>query len=691
MAISLKNFSLSPNSMENLFYRSLSLFNNPARIKARLSSRDQASSKLSSQSESLIKRNVSVERTVTQKGNSLIDQTRNNIRTEAETNRQSVLSQEARRQVEGKVNGKKVFSDTENCSRTVSSETTKSTANETNASTSTLTREVAKNGNVLQSKTHIDLVSEGNLDASTQINRKTDTQSTIRTYDSSGKLKTDISSRQAVTVDQTITVARESQGEGNRDIQQTTTVENRRKGDTSLSSVRTQTEDIAHGVQSINTETRTNTATQVDKLDAGGDVVASRNYRQQVTSNDARNIETDRSTESIQTYETKNHAGQVETTSRGSYETHAFTRDETNTTGTIQNFNGEDALISQSDFERSQRATTVENRTGQNHLRSTVEREHGETVAATELRACNQAQVNTQIVSEQDGKITERTIDTKTKNQISGDIENRVDKNGNRTAKIEVEQITSSNTDDVLVGPNGKGRSVETDVYAAQTLQGLLEFNPQNNQVTAPGANVSPGAIVVSFGSNTGLRASFKLDNGTLNFDFSAERMTETDQEIVTGSATGKETAPIKGEHSKNIKASYEDIHFSGKVVSSVDEAGNRVISLEASVTDEGIGAMLVDGFAGFQGEKSKAELELKGTLAVNRQTTVNGDGTATRSQAEADLTVNRVENKNTVAENVRTLTPLNTSSGVSAGLLANNGALRFNFGIFNFGIEFVA
>ena len=98
-----------------------------------------------------------------------------------------------------------------------------------------------------------------------------------------------------------------------------------------------------------------------------------------------------------------------------------------------------------------------------------------------------------------------------------------------------------------------------------------------------------------------------------------------------------------------------------------------------------------VNNFEGFQTETSQADMQIDGKLTVNRETTTTGNGTTSKYNASADMDINRVENTVQEGENVQTLTKLNTSDGAKAGLIADNGALRFNFGIFNLGISFVA
>jgi len=217
-----------------------------------------------------------------------------------------------------------------------------------------------------------------------------------------------------------------------------------------------------------------------------------------------------------------------------------------------------------------------------------------------------------------------------------------------------------------------------------------MNFDPATTQAGAAN-NALPGSVIVDLGSNTGVRASFKLDNGTLTFDFTAHKMSSTDQQTIAGQVEVKGETKVLGVVTQQEKETDEEIHFSGQVISSTDENGNRVFTLQGKITDQGDGALVLNNMQGFQSEQSTAEIDVDAKLTVSRETVVNGDTTTTKSSAAAEMNLNRVENTVDEGVNVKTITPLNTSDGFNAGLVANNGALQFNFGVFNVGLRFSA
>ncbi|MBI2266818.1 MAG: hypothetical protein HYU64_16925 [Armatimonadetes bacterium] len=599
------------------------------------------------------------------------------------------IFQLSQQETSGRVNGRKVFSNVERELRQVSTGMSNTSTNGTNASNQALTRNVQKAGNRTTVNTAVTATSQGALNIETLANRRTETQARVRTFDQAGQLTGDRTTRQAVTVDQQFSLAQTRQGESNRNIEQQTTVTGAREGNAAVREVRTATTDTAQGQTVIATATQNRTNTLVENLDQDGNVLSARRGSQLVAGDETRNIQTARQTQAEQVTRTVSRPNETDTLTQGRFETNATTVDQTRAAGTVQNFNGAGALVGERDFERNVTAVTVENRTGENQARTTVTRENGGTAVTTRVRAGEDVAVNTQITSDQGGPATVRTIDAQGSVRTTGEVENRVDADGNRTVVLGAEQVRQNQTRDLTVAPNGQGRLTETETRNIQAIQGQLQFNPATNQVGAAGAQAAPGAVVVDIGTNTGIRANFKMDNGVLTFDFTAQRVAATSQETTAGQVAA-EGAPA-GQGVANQRVVEENVRFQGRVVSSTDAEGNRVLSLEGTVAGEGAGAQAVNDGQGLQVERSRTEMAINGTLAVNRQTTVDGNQTTTNTRASAELNVNKVENREAAGVNVRTLTPLTANEGFRAGLSAYNGALRFNFGVFSMGISFVA
>jgi hypothetical protein len=702
MAVTFKNFSpndfsLSRNLPGRLFSYGKSginaLFNSQKNAKSQnastLSTRDRSTANISARSQVIAQSKVNATRVVTQKGNALQVQAQENIQTSSQARSRTELAESTQKLTAGVVNGKQVYSNTERDLRQVAEETRNADSNLSRTGTSLITRNAQKTGNTSQASTHYDNTSDSALNANSQLNRKTDTETQYKTYDQNGKLTGSSFNRQAVTVEQKAALFQTAHAEGTRDIDQRTTVLDYRDGNATTRMVHAETTDAAQGKQTINTQSNTNTATLVEKLDADGNVLAANNYSQQVVSNAERTIDTNRVTNSEQNTMAFSKPGQTETITSGQFETNATTIDQTKTATNVQNFNAAGAVVGERNYVSDVTATTVEKRDGDNMTRTAVDQnKNGESKATTEISAREKADINSQYVYNQDGAVTTRTIDNKAMVQTMGEIDNHVTGNGDRLININTSQVRDTETRDLTAGPTGQGRLVETASQSIQSIDGKMKFDPATNQV---GSAQAPGKITVDFGSFTGLRSSFKLDNGTLKFDFTAHKLSSTAQDITTGKVAGGVEPTVAGATTSQLKETYEDIHFTGEVTSTIDDQGNRVISLHADVTDEGIGGLFVNNLQGFQAERSKSEMEIDGKLTVNRETAVNGNQTTTTTTTNAEMAINKVENKEDLGVNVRTLTPLNTDDGFRAGLAVNNGALRFNFGVFNLGISFSA
>lgn len=660
-----------------------------------LSIQERALTNISAQTNIQSQIQSSLLRSISQVGNTLNIQTQQNIQGTTSSQSRQELTQVNKKQVEGQVNGRPVFSNIETSLRQVSTAARNTSFNENRLANQAISRNVERNGNTVQVNTHIDTGSQGNLAVQSNANRVTDTERQVQAYDRNGNLIGDRTSRQIVAVEQQSSLLQTRQGEGTRDIQQTTTATANKEGNALVRNIKSEVTDTSQGHQEINTAVQTRTNTQVDNLDVEGNIISSRSGSQLVSSNEARTIDAARQTQGESLTHVAANPQQTEVISRNRFETNATTLDQTKTTGTVQNFNGEGVLVNEREFQRNVTAVTTENREGENNARTTIARENGGVAVHTAVNSRENAEVNTQIAAEQGGAVTERTINAQGTLHTRGELDNSVDAEGNRVVTFEAERVSKSKTSDLIEGPNGQGRLVETETKAAQLVQGQLQFNPDTNKVEGR-QNAAPGGVTVDIGTNTGLRASFRLDNGVLTFDFTVQKAAVTTQETATGQVVsqGNVNTAVAGNEVGERQGVGENIHFQGRVVSSVDEAGNRVLSIEGSAVNEGYGARVVEANGqqnGYQVESRKSELEFSGKLAVNRQTETDGTTTTTNTKTSAELNVNRVDNVEAAGVNVRTLTPLTSTNGLRAGFVANNGSLRFNLGTFNFGISLVA
>ena len=186
----------------------------------------------------------------------------------------------------------------------------------------------------------------------------------------------------------------------------------------------------------------------------------------------------------------------------------------------------------------------------------------------------------------------------------------------------------------------------------------------------------------------TGLRSSFKMDEGVLEFDFTAEALTSTSQETSTGQVvvSKKGDTDLAGPSAVREQASVETVRFKGQIVASRDATGNRVLDVQASVVSGKAAVAAHDGKL-VQAERTHSELQVDARLSLNRQTSSTG---TTSTKAAGDLQLEKVE-RHEAAGTVPTLQRLSTQDAFRAGFSLNNGALSFNFGSFSFGISVFA
>jgi len=679
--------------LDSLFHRASPFFNLGKGLSINsghslLKTQDQETSRLSQQINKSLAKKVEAQQTATQKGKALELATQRKVQENAQTTSQSKLNQTSEHKAQGTVNGKPVLAHTDKTVQQTVQENKQSQSNTEQADKVTITRNGSQDKNLRINNTNYASESQGKLNTNSQLNRRTETDVNYKTYDKNGRLTTDTSNRQAVSVAQTASSERNWQSEGDRDVQQTSRTTELRLGATTLRETKTDTADASTSKQIYNTKAEIRTGTLVENLDAEGNVKSSRNSTQVVASNEDRTIDADRLTKTKQESHVMSRPGNVETHNETHYTTEALTVDKAKTTGTITDLNAAGTVVKERTYERNVNTITDEDRQGENHTWNSTATKNGTTETSMKVAGHEKADYNTRTISEQDGLVSSRTIDTKSNTETAGEITNLQTADGKRQVELNTEQIKESRTQDLSVAANGQARSVKTESYSSQAIEGNMNFDPATNQVATTAA---PGTVTVEIGSFTGVRANFKLENGTLNFDFTARKMSSTDQKTVTGKIDGSDDKII--ENSKTIQETgvSEEIHFTGQVVSSVDENGNRVISLKANMTDEGTGARFVNNLQGFQGEQSKAEMDIDGKMTVKRETEVVGNKTVVKATSNAELNLNRVENTESEGVNVTTMTPLNTTDGSKAGLIANNTALRFNFGVFNMSISFQA
>jgi hypothetical protein len=632
---------------------------------------------------------VQTARSVQQHGQTVNVSTKQAVQGETSQQHRADVSQASRQVVQGQVNGKPVYSNVERDVHQVTVGQRNAEFEEARKSSESATRNVTRNGNA----TRVTLSTKSSGDRSrtdgVAAEQRTETEVNVRTYDAAGALVSDKASRQAVTVRQEQEVAVKAHGEASRELQQETTVVAHQEGKVSVQQVRTETSDATTGHQEIETQSQSKTATLVENLGADGEVLSARAGSQQATANEARTIDTSRDSHSEQTTQTLARPDQSATSIHSSYETKAKTVDHVETDGNVQQFNGDGALVREQAYARDVTATTTEKRSGEAQASTATTKENGAVTVSTGVKAEETVAVGTRVVAEQGGAKTERDIESESHSEVRGELLNRVDAEGRRTISFDAQQSRETQTEDLAVAANGQGRLVESETKVAQALQGKIEYSPETQQV---GARLGAGAILVDVRSATGLRASFRLDQGELEFDFSSETAMVSHQEITSGKVVQENgESTVVGPGAETQRASVESVHFHGHLAASVDAAGNRVLDLDGQVNQDAAAVLVANQGQGLQAERSHTELEISGRLAVNRQVSTDGSLNRVQTQGEAEMNVSRVETREAAGVNMPALTRLTSADAFRAGFQAYRGALQLHVGGFDLSISFLA
>lgn len=636
-----------------------------------------------------VKVDTEVERSVRHEGNTLHVSTLRNTTSATQVQSRQEIKQVSEQRVQGQVHGKAVFAHTSRELDQVSVASSATRAQETLKQHEAQTREVDKQtdtkGTTTRVETHIESAHERDRNQETEAARRTETQLRVATYDKAGQVVGEQISRQAVSTTHASSVDQSSTGSASRDITQTTKVVAEKEGNAAVRQTKTATEDVTARQQTIDTETRARSTTLVEKLDADGLVVSARASAQEVQTSESRSIDGTRAQSTEQVSKSKVAANATETQTKTSVEIHAATVDHTQSTTTVSNFNGAGALVSGSTTNRDVTVSTTEDRAAQSTVRSAVSKEGGVTTAVQEISGKEQAVVVSHTSSEVNGALSERTVRTEGELKTQAALENRLETDGSRTLEVAVEQVRRSEVEDLSVNAKGQARLVETQTVSKQKLEGEMSYDPATSEVGGVGS--APGYAMIQFGAMTGLRSSFKLDDGVLQFDFEAQMLSGTEQTVTTGQLVDtKRGTDVAGPDSTQQKASAESVRFKGQIVASRDASGNRVLDVDATVTREAAAIAAYEG-KGIQAERSRTELNLDARLSIDRQTTAEG---TTKTLSTGDLQVEKVE-RYEAAGNVPTLERLTSQDALRAGFSLNNGALQFNFGAFNLGISLFA
>jgi hypothetical protein len=601
------------------------------------------------------------------------------------------VTQHSTQVVQGQVNGKPVYKNVERDVHQVNVGNRDAEFKEARVNHESTTRNVVKNGNATRVSISVNSSSDRNRSDAIAAQNRTETDTHVRVYDSLGNLASDKSSRQAVTTQQEQVVDVKARGDASRQIEQESTVVAKQEGKASLRVVTTETTDASKGHQEIETDVQSKTATLVENLGADGAVLSAKAASQQVATNETRTIDTSRVSQTEQTTKSLSRPGETDNSTRTEYEIHAATVDHVVTTGTVEQFDGNGKLVREQAIDRETTATTTEKRKGETESRSAVAKQSdGATLAETEIKSEESAALATKVLSENNGAKTERAIETKVESGMKAELLNRADADGHRTISFDVAQERRTETDDLTVNANGQGRLVESETKVAQLVQGQIEYSPDSQQV---GTSLGKGAVIIDIRTAAGLRASFRLDQGTLEFDFSSVTATASHQEVTSGTVVeGKSgEATVTGATTDTQRASLDAARFQGRVVATVDAAGNRVFELDGKVVQESAAALVANEGQGLQAEVSHTELDVSGRLAVNRQVSSDGSTTLVKTEAEAEMNVAKVENREAAAVGMAGLTHLTTADAVRAGFQAYRGALQFNAAGFSMSISFVA
>jgi trimeric autotransporter adhesin len=420
--------------------------------------------------------------------------------------------------------------------------------------------------------------------------------------------ETDSSSKQSTSTDASSKVVQE------------TDVKNLKIGNMQVKQTVIDTSSKAQSKSSTDAASHTDTSTTVTNLDRKGEVLSERETNRAIDTTESRDASTHQSGDShrviTQAMDGKNSVS-LDVESRSST-LKQHSEAESTTTNTLMDANGK-TLSSQTSARETE--TDLVKRESLETSRKVVRGPDGMAISGS-TQGSSETRVSTDIETKAaNGAVSERQVERKisveSDSEYSGSITEKQEKNKNGSRTFELSNLDVSDTVTKDVTREGENAvKVNTEVRTSKELNGSVSFTPQPSE--AKSSKAPESTVAVSFGAYSGLAGGFKFDSGEMTFNLSFQTAQLTDQKTVNVTADGDKTK------SSGQSGQLSDTTLSGKVTSSVNEAGERVIEFKANYNRSGE-KFVVDGAGGRRdlavGEQDTSA-EMSGKFVISK----NGD-----------------------------------------------------------------
>jgi hypothetical protein len=492
----------------------------------------------------------------------------------------------------------------------------------------------------------------------------TDTERTVTTK-AKGSPAQESYSHQTVETDVNSSSKQSSVTEGQSNARQETSSEAIHDGKMQGKQTTINATSSYDGTSVSDSASHADSSTTIVNMNRDGDVVsASTNNRATDTASSQKSsIEEDRTSSRTISQATDGKNSIIKDTEKRSYDSAQATHSTTTTTNTALDADM-NALNSKTSTQKADSKVTREEdyETSRQTKRGPDGQEiKGETSGSSETSISTHLQ-NTAA----NGAVSERQIDrkinTETDSQFEASLKERT-ANGTKTYDFSSIDVSDQKTKD-LTREGANSVLVNTEVRTAKELNGNISFSPKADEVGATKA--APGNVAVSFGSYNGMAGGFKFDSGEMSFNLSFQSAQMTDQDTVKNGQNGSASA------SSSQSGQLSDTTLAGKLTSSINENGDRVIEFSANYNRSGEKFVINKS-----GEKQDVGVGEKDTSAdIHGKFVISKNGDVTSVSREFDM----YKKETGKAEG--------TSEDVAKSSLAQNDPLRNLFSYDGHGIK---
>ncbi len=454
-----------------------------------------------------------------------------------------------------------------------------------------------------------------------------------------------------------------------RDVLQDTTISKANIAGVAITKTQIDTQDTRSGSTNIQTNSLTDYAATVTRLNQEGQVIGVQDSNRVSESNEDRNIVMQQNINTER--EILSLAKGQERVSLDTQKTEGQLTQNTNAAAAtvVTNLAPDGSTISTQAY-LTNTASTL-NQSTNTDINRIVNQDAAGVRGAGELSSKVVTDIDTRIESTApNGNVAVREIERNIQDQNSaawaGAIELTNLEGGGRLYSLKNVDVGSRVINDVTKEGVNELR-VNTDTATAKMVSGSVQYQPAE-QVT-PVGNVAGAGVGISFATYSGIASSFKLDTGEVNFSFS----------FASSEITSKETAKsVDGELASEATAlsgQKNQAQLEGKLTSTVLEDGSRLITVNAAYDRSGL-KMVTEGEK--KGEFAQAEqdtnVQLQGTILVSK----NGEV----KTVESSFDMFKTEDSEASGTSVSAVkNALAQTDPLRKNFYFDNGTLRFNLG----------